>query len=627
MHSTSDPVPRSGRDPSGAGARAERASEAELFGEDLLSSWVAIAGRRGHEPARALALAEGRVLARLGAPLSAMRALRRTGPAGALSPKDRRERLGLRASLHKGLALRRGEPSLRDRHERRAIALYRRAFRADGDPWPLVNVASMHRLRGEASLAEEAALRTLSILDAPGPEDGWRAATRGEALLVLGRLDEAARAYRDAPFSTARRFADAASARRQARRILAALRLDAPAVEAWIASTLPRPRIGVATGHMLDRPERPTPRFAASAAGAVGEALARWVRERGIDFGLASAAAGTDVLFHEAVRATGARSRIVLPFPSEVFRTTSVGPLGPDWERRYEALLAAGAEWVSVASTQPLGTNSAWYEYGNEVLEGMALCKADEIDGEIHRVAVWDGRPGDGPGGTAATVRRWVARCAPFDVIDPRADAPVATTWSRAPSAASVGEDRAPDVLGILTADARGYGDLDDDGLARFAAHVLPEIAAAVGADARGGRTEPLLVKTWGDGLLAAHPDLERIAGLAFELRNRVARRRWDLVGLPRTLTLRIALHAGPVKRIRNAVTGRDDLLGSHVSHAARLEPVTPPGEIFASEGFAALQRLRCPSAARCVLVGHGAWAKGFGAGVGGLPMYRVDEG
>jgi class 3 adenylate cyclase len=39
----------------------------------------------------------------------------------------------------------------------------------------------------------------------------------------------------------------------------------------------------------------------------------------------------------------------------------------------------------------------------------------------------------------------------------------------------------------------------------------------------------------------------------------------------------------------RDPVTTSRTYFGSHVNHAARIEPVTPPGAIYASEHFAAL--------------------------------------
>jgi hypothetical protein len=62
---------------------------------------------------------------------------------------------------------------------------------------------------------------------------------------------------------------------------------------------------------------------------------------------------------------------------------------------------------------------------------------------------------------------------------------------------------------------------------------------------------------------------------------------------------LRIALHAGPVYSCIDPVTGNPNYIGSQVSHAARIEPVTPPGQVYASQAFAAL------AAAQRVTVGR----------------------
>ena len=62
------------------------------------------------------------------------------------------------------------------------------------------------------------------------------------------------------------------------------------------------------TGHMIDKPDRPTPRFPASkeaaAAIAIRAALRKVMVEAGSDplVGIAAAACGGDILFHEACR-------------------------------------------------------------------------------------------------------------------------------------------------------------------------------------------------------------------------------------------------------------------------------------------------------------------------------------
>ena len=60
-------------------------------------------------------------------------------------------------------------------------------------------------------------------------------------------------------------------------------------------------------------------------------------------------------------------------------------------------------------------------------------------------------------------------------------------------------------------------------------------------------------------------------------------------LGLPADLGIRLVLHAGPVFTFADPVLGRSTCLGSHISRAARIEPITPPGQVFASQEFAAL--------------------------------------
>ena len=63
----------------------------------------------------------------------------------------------------------------------------------------------------------------------------------------------------------------------------------------------------------------------------------------------------------------------------------------------------------------------------------------------------------------------------------------------------------------------------------------------------------------------------------------------WTEYGLPREMSIRIGLHAGPVFAGIDPITGTLNYYGSHVNRAARIEPVTVPGNIYVSEQFAAL--------------------------------------
>ena len=56
-----------------------------------------------------------------------------------------------------------------------------------------------------------------------------------------------------------------------------------------------------------------------------------------------------------------------------------------------------------------------------------------------------------------------------------------------------------------------------------------------------------------------------------------------------KNMNIRIGLHAGPAIRTMDPVIKQLNFMGSNVSRAARIEPVTPPGQVYCSEPFAAL--------------------------------------
>ncbi len=49
------------------------------------------------------------------------------------------------------------------------------------------------------------------------------------------------------------------------------------------------------------------------------------------------------------------------------------------------------------------------------------------------------------------------------------------------------------------------------------------------------------------------------------------------------------ALHCEPVHCGRDPITGLPQYTGPHTSRTARIEPITPPGQVYASSAFAAV--------------------------------------
>ena len=88
------------------------------------------------------------------------------------------------------------------------------------------------------------------------------------------------------------------------------------------------------------------------------------------------------------------------------------------------------------------------------------------------------------------------------------------------------------------------------------------------------------------------------------------------------SLGLRLSAHFGPVFEGLDRVTRRVKFFGKEVVRTARIEPVTPPGETYVTEQFAATLAFAAPGRFACDYVGRQAMAKGFGE----CRMYSLRE-
>jgi class 3 adenylate cyclase len=134
-------------------------------------------------------------------------------------------------------------------------------------------------------------------------------------------------------------------------------------------------------------------------------------------------------------------------------------------------------------------------------------------------------------------------------------------------------------------------------------------------------RADALLRNTWGDGLFFVFSNVREAGTFALKVIEAVRDMDWAEKGLPR-LNLRVALHAGPVYRCEDPVTGRPNYIGADVNRAARIEPITPAGYVYASQPFAALAAAEGVKEFRCNYVGQTPMAKGYGT----FPTYVVRQ-
>lgn len=169
-------------------------------------------------------------------------------------------------------------------------------------------------------------------------------------------------------------------------------------------------RVFLFSGHMIDAPDRASPRFPPDKEGIAARRIAAALDALGAgpgDLALAQGASGGDLLFLEACKVRGVRLQLMLPFAEPAFIERSVRPAtdGARWCARYRALRAGlpDAPRTMPAELGPLPwiSPTAWmdpYERCNRWLLYTALALG--ID-RVHFLCLWSGDGGDGSGGTA----------------------------------------------------------------------------------------------------------------------------------------------------------------------------------------------------------------------------------
>jgi hypothetical protein len=158
------------------------------------------------------------------------------------------------------------------------------------------------------------------------------------------------------------------------------------------------------TGHMVDAPDRATPRFPASRVDAAARRIVAALDDLGAgpeDLALTQGAAGGDLLFAEACLARGVPLRLLLPLALPEFIAASLLPVvdGAAWHARFRAVVDRLDEppREAPAVLGPLApAEDAFVRANLWLLESALAFGADRLV----CICLWDGRGGDGPGGT-----------------------------------------------------------------------------------------------------------------------------------------------------------------------------------------------------------------------------------
>ena len=388
-------------------------------------------------------------------------------------------------------------------------------------------------------------------------------------------------------------------------------------------------------GHMMDKIGRVPPAFVArfpkererAVTLAIRDALEK-LRAR---IGFCSAACGGDIIFIEEMLKRGGEVHVVLPYAEDLFISDCVK--GPDNLRPEEQFQeTTGREWLprfreirkKLASLTTLGKkrahdNAMASDCCNRVFLGLGLLKAKSLSTQLTLLALWDGWSGDAPGGTRSQVKlassvkvkiEYLPELYPQDVKDVIKTAMPPPGISAQPYRSI--QEPTQQICAVLFADVMRFSELDETMLPDFITGYLQPLGGLI-QQARHGGYGPLDYNTWGDGLFCIFDSMLKAGKFALALQHLTVSGKWRLTGSTETLKLRVALHAGPVYRIPDPVFPKDTFMGTNISLAARMEPVTPPGEVYCSQTFAALSAVEATQEFVCEPVGETVLPKGAG--------------
>ena len=339
--------------------------------------------------------------------------------AARLPNSDDSEIAGLKSRLFKDMAIATSAPAERRDLFAKAVHESEDIFARKGVWYNGINAATCRFMAGDRDKARRLVRKEiLPRCLAEENKDFWLDATLGECHLLLGHYRAASGFYAKAVTTAteAGHFGSLSSTLRQLRMLVSEIGKDAERV--WTG--LPLPGIAVFSGHMIDRPDRPTPRFPASAEDRHRQSVREIVSKRKIKIAFASCACGGDILFLEEVLSFGGECIVVPPLPLKTTIRNSVAFASGDWNARLKTIRDNPKARFLTPECDETGENDAIvYDFANRYLLGLAILKSRELGFPLFGICVWDGKESGLIGGTDSAVSLWRDQKLPIEIVTP----------------------------------------------------------------------------------------------------------------------------------------------------------------------------------------------------------------
>lgn len=483
---------------------------------------------------------------------------------------------------------------------------YEAIYDESGAYFHAVNAATLYRLTGDTAKARDMAEKTYEACD-KSEASYWKSVSIAEAALVLE--DGAVARQHLADASDLRKpgdFAMVATTRKQLKLLCKETKQSAA-----ILDEIALPDVLYFAGHIIAPPGQEG-RFPASEEDFVKQRIEKFFDENHIGFAFGSLASGGDLLIAEECIRRNIEVHAVLPFQKQDFLDASVRRSEAEWVDRFEAVCAhidtAGKKdrgSMTYATDGAYLGDDSLFGYCADFAMGLAMVKARGLDTNIRMLAVYDGKGGPGFG-TNSNLDQWAQSGLPVEIISP-----AGTTAPSIASSSPQQERKFPprEPRAILFGDVKGFSALSEEMLPNFYSKFMSRLAKILNSFGK----KVLYSNTWGDAVYAVFEDSLTAALCGLEFQQMIERTDFEALGLTSDLRLRLSAHYGPVFRGKDHIRNERTYFGSHVTKAARIEPITPPGEIYVTEAFAAALAFSGNDNIECSYMGNISTAKNFG--------------
>lgn len=477
-----------------------------------------------------------------------------------------------------------------------AAVTYHRAFTQSGGHYSAINAATLYLISGDQTRARDLANTAIELAHKDSGPQYYALATQAEAYLLLNKLEDARRVIEEAAKHNENNLLTRARTRYQLKLICDFLNIDASILDPLLPETVIH-----YCGHAFYNHHQISAAEERELLLRIEEVIAN--NHCAVAYG--SLMAGSDIMFAETILKQGGELNIWLPFGLENFCEVSVRPAGENWVRRFYDCIKR-ANTVSCATESDFLGDESLFDFCSDVAMGMAIMRAHSLNAGLMQLAVWDQSMSSQSRGTYSNIVKWKqlghhSEFIPSPAIVRRSNG----HRSRGDYPATRREPHA-----ILFSDVCGYSKLSDRDILWYFNELQPVLAKVIDEF----RSEIQHLDTWGDAIFLVTEKASTAAKIAVALNNAIAEIDQTGLNLEEPLLMRIGLHFGPVYKLYDHLIQGYTYSSNDVNKTARIEPVTPPGEIFGTEPFVAKLELEGEGWANFEYAGTIPSAKNYGA-------------